>query len=122
MIEYNQNANGGTELIARKLEQYIPQELLNKFQIICDRIIFIDETKIRLFWAHDTPHQLNNSYLEQSDWRKFHKIIFISHHQMEEYINYFYNCEKITQEWIELLKSLEHLNLKIKQQATFNYS
>jgi hypothetical protein len=38
-----------------------------------------------------------------------------------EYMNYFYNWERRTQEWIELLKSLEHLNPRIKQQATFSY-
>jgi glycosyltransferase involved in cell wall biosynthesis len=39
-----------------------------------------------------------------------------------EYVNYFYNWERRTQEWIELLKSLEHLDPKIKQQANFSYS
>jgi UDP-glucose:(glucosyl)LPS alpha-1,2-glucosyltransferase len=86
MIEYNQNANGGTELIARKLEQYIPQELLDKFQIICGRVSNLNENKIKLLWIHDTPHQIDNSHLERGGWRKFHKMIFISHHQMEEYV------------------------------------
>jgi glycosyltransferase involved in cell wall biosynthesis len=86
MIEYNQNANGGTELIARKLEQYIPQELLNKFQIICGRVSNLNENKIKLLWIHDTPYQIDNSHLENNNWKKFHKIIFISHHQMEEYV------------------------------------
>jgi glycosyltransferase involved in cell wall biosynthesis len=39
-----------------------------------------------------------------------------------EYVNYFYNWERRIHEWIELLKSLEHLNPKIKQQAIFSYS
>jgi glycosyltransferase involved in cell wall biosynthesis len=39
-----------------------------------------------------------------------------------EYVNYFYNWERRIHEWIELLKSLEHLSPKIKQQATFSYS
>jgi glycosyltransferase involved in cell wall biosynthesis len=86
MIEYNQNANGGTELIARKLEKHIPQELLDKFQIICGRVFNLNENKIKLLWIHDTPHQIDNSHLERDGWRKFHKIIFISHHQMEEYV------------------------------------
>ena len=86
MIDFNTNANGGTELIVKRLEKCIPQELLNKFQIICDRIITIDETKIRLFWVHNTPYQINNSHLENGGWRKFNKMIFISHHQMEEYV------------------------------------
>jgi glycosyltransferase involved in cell wall biosynthesis len=86
MIEYNQNANGGTELIARKLEQYIPQELLDKFQIICGRVFNLNENKIKLLWIHDTPHQIDNEHLKDGGWRKFHKMIFISHHQMEEYV------------------------------------
>jgi glycosyltransferase involved in cell wall biosynthesis len=86
MIEYNQNANGGTELIAKKLEQYIPQELLSKFQIICGRVSNLNENKIRLLWIHDTPYQIDNEHLKDDGWNKFHKMIFISHHQMEEYV------------------------------------
>ena len=89
MIEFDnfsKPAMGGTEIIKYGLQNRLPQELLNKFQIICDRIISIDETKIRLFWVHNTPYQLNNSHLENGGWKKFHKMIFISHHQMEEYV------------------------------------
>jgi len=84
--DFSKPSMGGTEIIKHGLQNRLPQELLNKFQIICDRIISIDETKIRLFWAHNTPYQLNNSHLERGGWRKFHKMIFISHHQMEEYV------------------------------------
>jgi len=86
MIEFNTNANGGTELIARKLEQHIPQELLDKFQIICGRVSNLNENKIKLLWIHDSPHQIDNEHLKDGGWRKFHKMIFISHHQMEEYV------------------------------------
>jgi glycosyltransferase involved in cell wall biosynthesis len=86
MIEYNQNANGGTELISRKLEQYIPQKLLDKFQIICGRVSNLNENKIKLLWIHDTPRQIDNEHLKDGGWGKFHKMIFISHHQMEEYV------------------------------------
>ena len=84
--DFSKPAMGGTEIIKHGLQSRLPQELLNKFQIICDRIITIDETKIRLFWVHNTPYQINNSHLENGGWRKFHKMIFISHHQMEEYV------------------------------------
>jgi len=89
MIEFDsfsKSAMGGTEIIKHGLQNRLPQELLDKFQIICDRIISINETKIRLFWVHSTPYQLNNSHLERGGWRKFHKIIFVSYHQMEEYV------------------------------------
>jgi glycosyltransferase involved in cell wall biosynthesis len=84
--DFSKSAMGGTGIIKHGLQNRLPQELLNKFQIICDQIISIDETKIRLFWTHNTPYQLNNSHLERGGWRKFHKMIFVSHHQMEEYI------------------------------------
>jgi glycosyltransferase involved in cell wall biosynthesis len=42
--------------------------------------------------------------------------------KQKDYTDYFYNWERRTQEWIELLKSLEHLNPKIKQKSTFSYS
>jgi UDP-glucose:(glucosyl)LPS alpha-1,2-glucosyltransferase len=89
MIEFDnfsKHAMGGTEIIKHGLQNRLPQELLNKFQIICDRIISIDETKIRLFWTHNTPHQVDNKHLKDNGWKKFHRIIFISHHQMEEYV------------------------------------
>jgi UDP-glucose:(glucosyl)LPS alpha-1,2-glucosyltransferase len=86
MIEFNNNANGGTELIAKKLKENISQKLLSKFQIICGRVSNLDENRIRLLWIHDTPHQIDNTHLENGGWKKFHKMIFISHHQMEEYV------------------------------------
>ena len=84
--DFSKPSMGGTEIIKHGLQNRLPQELLNKFQIICDRIISIDETKIRLFWVHNTPHQVDNQHLKDDGWRKFHRIIFISHHQMEEYV------------------------------------
>ena len=84
--DFSKPSMGGTEIIKHGLQNRLPQELLNKFQIICDRIISIDETRIRLFWVHNTPHQVNNKHLENGGWEKFHRMIFISHHQMEEYV------------------------------------
>ena len=84
--DFSKPSMGGTEIIKHGLQNRLPQELLNKFQIICDRIISIDETKIILFWAHNTPYQVDNEHLKDDGWRKFHKMIFISYHQMEEYV------------------------------------
>ena len=84
--DFSKPAMGGTEIIKHGLQNRLPQELLSKFQIICDRIIKIDETKIRLFWAHNTFNQVDYTHLKDDGWRKFHKMIFISHHQMEEFV------------------------------------
>jgi glycosyltransferase involved in cell wall biosynthesis len=39
-----------------------------------------------------------------------------------QYVNHFYNWETRTQEWIDLLKSLEHLSPKIPKNISFSYS
>jgi len=76
---------GGTEIIKYELQKRLPQELLNKFQIICDRIIALDPNKIRLFWVHNTSYQVDSGHLANRGWEKFDKIIFISHYQKEDY-------------------------------------
>jgi hypothetical protein len=47
--EFSKKSLGGTEIIKHGLLERLPQELLNKFQIITDRFDDLDETKIRLF-------------------------------------------------------------------------
>ena len=84
--DFSKPSMGGTEIIKHRLQNRLPQELLSKFQIICDRIITIDETKIRLFWIHNTFNQVDYTHLKDDGWRKFHRMIFISHHQMEEFV------------------------------------
>lgn len=91
---------GGTEIIKYKLQEKLPLNLLNKFQIVCDRVTELDQNKIRLFWAHLTPKQnesmsryvgvKNISPLSNGGWKNFHKIICVSYYQMEQYAK-FYN-------------------------------
>ena len=78
----------GTEIQSKELSLKIPQELLNKFQIISQgaNIEYLNGKKIRLMWFHNTPEQSHNEHLKDDGWKKFHKMIFISHHQMEEYV------------------------------------
>ena len=88
MIEFDafsKPAMGGTEIIKYELQERLPQELLSKFQIICDRITTLDSSKIRLFWVHNTADQVDTRHLANRGWEKFHKIIFISHYQKEDY-------------------------------------
>lgn len=82
------NAMGGTELLKHELENRLPSELLNKFQIFVSRVHEdLDETKLRLLWCHDLAADPSNNHLHNSGWNKFHRIIFVSHTQMNEYIN-----------------------------------
>lgn len=95
--EFSKSAKGGTEIIKYGLQDRLPKELLSKFQIITDRFQKLDESKIRIYWCHLDPEQneQGRSYLGHQDikplanggWNKFHKIIFVSHHQMENWIN-----------------------------------
>lgn len=83
-------SNGGTELLGRKLESLISPELLDNFQIVISRLRGeLDETKIRIFWAHDLPDDPESKFLENGGWRKFHRLVFVSHFQMQTYIKKF---------------------------------
>ena len=47
--EFSKPAMGGTEIIKYELQKRLPQELLNRFQIICDRVTELNQNKIRLY-------------------------------------------------------------------------
>jgi glycosyltransferase involved in cell wall biosynthesis len=94
--EFSKSAKGGTEIIKYGLQDRLPQELLSKFQIVTDRFVELDETKIRLYWSHLDPdhNEQTLAYLGYEDikplanggWNKFHKLIFVSYTQMENWI------------------------------------
>ena len=89
----------GVGITAKNIFKRLPKSLLNKFQIIVDHtdyFIPLDDNKIRIYWSHLTPEQneevakivtADPKPLANGGWNKFHKIIFISHHQMENWIN-----------------------------------
>ena len=94
--EFSKKSIGGTEIIKYGLQERLPPELLSKFQIVTDRFDDLDEKKIRLYWSHLNPN-LNEQtlgYLGYKDikplsnggWNKFHRLIFVSHYQMENWI------------------------------------
>lgn len=87
MFEFNSYANGGTELFVRELQSRLPENLLNEFQIICDRVTHLDENKYKILFLHNTPEQINNrNELANDRWKRFHKIVFVSYWQMEQYV------------------------------------
>jgi glycosyltransferase involved in cell wall biosynthesis len=94
--DFSKSSKGGTEIIKYGLQDRLPQELLSKFQIVTDRFEELDETKIRIYWCHLDPDQSEQGSswlgfdpkpLVNGGWNKFHKIVFISHHQKENWIN-----------------------------------
>lgn len=62
--------------------------LLQEFQIIPSRVRELKADKIRIFWAHDLPGDSEASAaLGNERWNRFHKIVFVSNWQMQQYIN-----------------------------------
>lgn len=87
--DFSKNAFGGTEIVKKEIQKRIPKNLLDEFQIICDRVVKLEKNKIKLFWIHNTPEQLNYDHLEDGGWKKFSKIIFISQNQRDKFITKF---------------------------------
>jgi glycosyltransferase involved in cell wall biosynthesis len=84
--ETSKNANGGTEIIKRKLAKLIDPELTKNFQIIPSRIRDLQEDKIRILWSHDLPEDPESSKVSDPDFRnKFHKLVFVSNWQYSRY-------------------------------------
>ena len=94
--EFSEKAKGGTEIIKHELIKRLPKNLLDNFQIVTDRFNSLDENKIRIYWSHLDPIQCEQMLeslkykdtkpLGNGGWNKFDKIVFISHHQMENWM------------------------------------
>jgi glycosyltransferase involved in cell wall biosynthesis len=85
--EISINSNGGTELSKRSVAKSIPEELANEFQVIASRVRELEEDKIRIYWVHDLADDPELQNLRDENYRnKFHKIVFVSHWQMNEFI------------------------------------
>jgi len=84
--ELSKNAMGGTELMKYALESRLDKELLDEVQIVCSRVRELDESKVRIFWAHDLPGDPESEFLRDEGWDKFHRLVFVSNWQMQAYI------------------------------------
>lgn len=87
--ELSKNAKGGTELMMEALYRNVDAELLSNFQIIPSRVRELKDDKVRVLWCHDLPDDPESAHLANEGWRKFHKIVFVSHFQRQAYINKF---------------------------------
>ena len=84
--EISKNANGGTEIAKRLLASRLPSDLLDNFQIISSRIRDLDDSKIRVLFLHDLPQDPESKRLADENYRsKFHKIVYISDWQYDQY-------------------------------------
>jgi UDP-glucose:(glucosyl)LPS alpha-1,2-glucosyltransferase len=121
-VEFNEissKANGGTELMARRLQASLTPELDEAFQIIPSRVRTLDPDKLRVLWCHDLPGDPESDHLKNDGWRKFHMIVFVSHMQRQSYLEYYgipYDRTTVMQNAIEPFadKDIKKTNTKIK--------
>jgi UDP-glucose:(glucosyl)LPS alpha-1,2-glucosyltransferase len=86
--EISIKANGGTELMKRRLSSKIDPVLMEDFQVIASRIRTLDEDKIRVYWLHDLPMDPETNHLKDANSRdRFHKIVFCNNWQYNQYVN-----------------------------------
>jgi glycosyltransferase involved in cell wall biosynthesis len=84
--EISKNSQGGTELTKRTLQSSLPEDLLNDFQIIPSRVRQIEEDKIRILHVHDLPEDPELNHLREVNSRnRFHKVVFSSNWQLNEF-------------------------------------
>lgn len=84
--EISKNSKGGTELMRMGLEERLPADLLEDFQIICSRVRQIEEDKIRVYWLHDLPEDPETNHLKNKSSRdRFHKMVFCGNWQYTRY-------------------------------------
>lgn len=88
--EMNRRSRGGTELMMSRLEESIDSSLLDRFQIVASRMTEpLDQNRIRILWLHDTADDPEVSHLANGGWRRFHRLVFVSNHQQQEFIRKF---------------------------------
>jgi glycosyltransferase involved in cell wall biosynthesis len=86
--EISINSKGGTELSKRSIAKFISEDLSKEFQVICSRVRELQQDKIRIYWQHDLPEDPEVSHLrDQNSRNRFHKFVFVSNWQLQEYIN-----------------------------------
>jgi len=80
-------ARGGTELMADRINS-LPPELLSPFQIIHSRVRELDHSKRKILVLHDLPGDPEVQHLKNDGWKRFDKLVFVSHWQQQMYNAY----------------------------------
>jgi glycosyltransferase involved in cell wall biosynthesis len=75
---------GGTELMADRINS-LPPELLSKFQIIHSRVRELDPSKKKIYVLHDLAGDPEVAHLGNGGWKRFDKLVFVSHWQQQMY-------------------------------------
>ena len=86
--EISIKSQGGTELSKRSIAQFIPEDISKEFQVIASRVRDIQEDKIRIYWQHDLAEDPEVLHLKEKKSRdRFHKFVFVSNWQLQNYID-----------------------------------
>jgi UDP-glucose:(glucosyl)LPS alpha-1,2-glucosyltransferase len=87
--EISEKSRGGTELLRMELEERLPVDLVDNFQIISSRVRELQNDKIRVYWLHDLPEDPEASHLKESNSRdRFQQLVFCSNWQYTRYRDY----------------------------------
>lgn len=66
----------------------LPPELLSPYQIIHSRVREIDSNKKKIYVLHDLPGDPEVQHLQNGGWKRFDKLVFVSHWQQQMYNAY----------------------------------
>lgn len=84
--EISKKAFGGTEITKRTIAKFVDEKLASEFQIIPSRVRELNEEKIRIYWQHDLAEDPEVNHLKESSSRdRFHKLVFSSNWQLQEF-------------------------------------
>jgi glycosyltransferase involved in cell wall biosynthesis len=83
----SRNAMGGTEMMRGRLLKSVPQNLLDSVAIHFSRPRQIYDDVKNIFYAHDLSSDPENAILSNNGWKKFAKLVFVSHWQRDQYIS-----------------------------------
>lgn len=117
--ELTKNAMGGTELMSIAIENRVPSDLLDKFQIWPSRVDpeKVDQSKKQILFCHDLPDDPQSAIIANGGWNQFEKIVFVSNWQLQGYQQLYgipwYKCI-VMQNAIEPIECAEKAPDKIK--------
>ena len=86
--ETNQNAMGGTEMMAIGLQERIPQAILKDFQIINSRPRELCPDLKKILVCHDLAGDPEVQHLKDGGYKQYDKLVFVSHWQFQQYHDY----------------------------------
>ena len=85
--EMQKKSNGGTEQTCRLIENNLPPDILEDFQIIPSRVRELFDDKIRVMFLHDLPDDPETNHLkDQASRDRFHKLVFCGNWQYNRYV------------------------------------